>query len=91
MTRRRPHEEVMRDYITLLKRDAEEYITARSIARAFDDGMTTSEARRRIRQSHPYRKRKKRIREAKDHLERYLAGVAYWKEREEASSTPEEQ
>lgn len=87
----RPHEEVMRDYIALLERDLREYFDSRVMTRMVEGGVTHRQACERVRHSHPVKRRKRRIRKAQADLERYLTGVAYWKEREEASSTPVEQ
>lgn len=85
MTLCRPHEEVMRDYITLLKRDLDEHIESRILVRMETHGENRQEAKKAVRTTNPTRKRKKRLAKAEDHLARYLVGVAYWKELSDAS------
>lgn len=78
----RPHEESMRDYIELLKRDLAEYTESRTVIRIEQTGEAYGKAKDAVRTSSPIRKRKKRLRKAEADLERYLVGVAYWKEKE---------
>jgi len=79
---KRTHADTMLDYIKLLKRDLSEYMDAKVIVRMFDTGETRRDAWAHIRNSKVVRKKKRRLREAEDHLDRHLAGTAYWKEKE---------
>lgn len=84
MTLLRPHEETMRDYITMLKRDLSEHIETKIIVRMFDrPGETRADAWKAVRTSSPTRKRVKRLRKAEAHLEHYLEVLASKKEMEE--------
>lgn len=78
----------MRDYIALLERDLVQYMMDKAKEKRESSTLTRKEAWDQVRRSKVVRKKKARIRKAETDLQRYLDGVAYWKEKE-GDGTPD--